>query len=380
MRFGITRGGGPPPQTALTRETPAYTGVRCTTAINEARLQEFMGKAVVDMGAAISVPLFILGERLGLYKAMAGAGSLTPAQLATKAGTDERCTREWLMNQAAGGYVRYDAAAETFTLPDEQAMAMADENSPVFMHGAYDIIQSLFRDLPKFEQMFRTGRGLGWGDHDGCLFSGTARFFRPNYAGNIVANWIPALDGIGGRLAAGARVADVGCGYGYSTMLMAEAFPNSEFVGFDAHGPSVAAARKMADEAGLRNCRFEVASATEYAGGGFDLVACFDCLHDMTDPVGAARHVKQSLRPDGAWLIVEPFASDAAAENLTPVGRVFYGASTLICVPASQSGGGPALGAQAGERRLGEIVRQGGFTRFRRATQTPFNLVLEARP
>ena len=228
--------------------------------------------------------------------------------------------------------------------------------------------------------MFRSGRGLGWGEHDGCLFSGTARFFRPNYAGNIVANWIPALDGIGARLKAGAKVADIGCGYGYSTMLMAEAFPKSQFTGFDMHAPSIASAQKMAADARLANCRFETASAGDFPGDGYDLVACFDCLHDMADPVGAARRVKQTLRPDGVWMIVEPFANDAPEENLTPVGRVFYAASTLICVPASQSANGPALGAQAGEKRLGEVVRQGGFTRFRRATQTPFNLVLEARP
>src|SRR5580704_10976760 len=275
--------------------------------VSEARLQEFMGKAVGDLGAAISVPLFILGERLGFYKAMAGAGPLTSAQLAKLAGTDERCTREWLMNQAAGGYVIYNAADKTFSLPDEQAMAMADENSPVFMHGAYDILQSLFRDLPKFETMFRSGKGLGWGEHDGCLFTGTARFFRPNYVGNIVANWIPALSGIGARLNTGAKAADVGCGYGYSTMLMAEAFPKSQFIGFDSHAPSVASAQKMADKAGLTNCRFTAAGAADFAGHEYDLITCFDCLHDMVDPVGAARHVKQALRPDGAWMIVEPF-------------------------------------------------------------------------
>ncbi|HQY89509.1 MAG TPA: class I SAM-dependent methyltransferase [Tepidisphaeraceae bacterium] len=349
-------------------------------AANEARLHEFMGKAVSDLGAAMSVPLFIIGERLGLYKAMAGAGAMTAAQLAKKAKTDERCTREWLMNQAAGGYVNYDAKTESFTLPDEQALAMADENSPVFMHGAYDVIQSLFRDLSKFETMFRSGKGLGWGEHDGCLFTGTARFFKPNYVGNIVTNWIPALDGMKDRLLKGASVVDVGCGYGYSTMLMAEAFPKSEFVGFDTHEPSIEKARKLTREAGIMNCRFEVGSALDFPGDGFDMVACFDCLHDMADPVGASKRIKQALKKDGAWMIVEPFANDKPEENFNPIGRVFYGASTLICVPASQSGNGPALGAQAGEKKLGEVVKQGGFTKFRRATQTPFNLVLEARP
>lgn len=339
-----------------------------------------MGKAVGDLGAAMSVPLLILGERLGLYRAMAGAGPLTSAQLAQKANTDERCTREWLMNQAAGGYIHYDPAEKTFTLPDEQAMAMADENSPVFLHGAYDILQSLFRDLPKFEAVMRSGRGMGWGEHDGCLFTGTARFFRPNYVGNIVANWIPSIQGMREALAAGATLADVGCGYGYSTMLMAEAFPKSQFTGFDLHAPSIAKAQKMVAEAGLGNCKFAVAEATDFGGSPYDFVACFDCLHDMADPIGAARHVHEMLRPHGAWMIVEPFANDAPEENLNTIGRVFYAASTLICVPASQAGNGPALGAQAGEGRLGKVVQEAGFSRFRRATQTPFNLVLEARP
>lgn len=349
-------------------------------AVNEARLNEFMGKAVGDLGAAISVPLFILGERLGLYKAMAGAGPMTSTQLAKRAGTDERCTREWLMNQAAGGYINYDAKAQTFALPDEQAMAMADESSPVFMHGAYDIVQSLFKDVSKFEQVMKSGKGMGWGEHDACLFTGTARFFRPNYVGNIVSKWIPALDGMSDRLKKGGSVGDIGCGYGYSTMLMAEAFPKSEFVGFDTHEPSIEKARKMARDSKLKNCRFEVGSALDFPGDGFDMIACFDCLHDMADPTGAAKRIKHALKKDGCWMIVEPFASDNPEENLNPIGRVFYGASTLICVPASQSGNGPALGAQAGEKKLGDVVKAGGFTKFRRATETPFNLVLEARP
>lgn len=348
-------------------------------AVDQARLQAFMGKALVDLGASISVPLFILGERLGLYKAMAGAGPMTSAQLASKAGTDERITREWLSNQAAGGYVVYDPAGKTFTLPDEQALAMADETSAVFLHGAFDILQSMFRDLPKFEKMFRDGKGLGWGDHDGCLFSGTARFFRPNYAANLIANWIPALEGMQQRLTAGASIADVGCGFGYSTMLLAQAFPKSRVVGFDTHGPSIASAQKMANDAGLSNCTFTVASAIDFPGKEYDLIACFDCLHDMADPLGAARRIRQTLKPDGVWMIVEPFASDTVEANLNPIGRIFYGASTMICVPASQSGNGPALGAQAGQKKLGEIASKAGFTKFRRATETPFNLVLEAR-
>jgi SAM-dependent methyltransferase len=259
-------------------------------------------------------------------------------------------------------------------------MAMADENSPVFLHGAFDILQSLFHDLPKFEQMFHSGRGMDWGGHDACLFSGTARFFRPVYAGNILPKWIPALDGMEARLRRGGKAADIGCGYGHSTLLMAQGFGQTQFTGFDRHAPSIESAGKKAREAGLGNCRFEVASAQDFPGDGYDLITCFDCLHDMADPIGAARRVKQALKPDGAWMIVEPFANDRPEDNLNPIGRVFFGVSTLVCVPASQAGNGPALGAQAGEKKLGEVVREAGFSRFRRAAETPFNLVLEARP
>ncbi len=349
-------------------------------AIDQARLEAFMGQAVSDMGGAISVPLMILGDRLGLYRAMRGAGPVTSQQLAQKTGTAERYVREWLMNNAAGGYVQYDAGTNTFALPEEQAMALADETSPFYTQGAYEIILSLFRDLDKFETMFRTGGGLEWGDHDHCLFSGTARFFKPNYAGNLLAHWIPALDGVEARLEAGARAADLGCGFGHSTMLMAGAFPRSTFVGFDYHAPSIEAANRMAQQAGLKNVQFQTALATDFPGDGYDLITCFDCLHDMADPEGVARQARQAIAPDGVWMIIEPFAEDAPEKNLNPVGRMFYAASTMICVPVSLAGHGPALGAQAGEARLKEVVSAGGFTRFRRATQTPFNLVLEARP
>jgi SAM-dependent methyltransferase len=342
------------------------------------KLDAFLRSVVGDLGAAISVPLVILGDRLGLYKAMAGGGAMTAAQLAAKTGTLERCIREWLLNQAAGGYVEYDKARQTFRLPDEQAMVLADSQSPAHMQGGYEIILSLFRDLPKLEQAFRSDGGLDWGEHDHCLFSGTARFFRANYAGNLVNNWIPALDGVKEKLERGAVAADIGCGFGHSTMMMAEAYPNSKFIGYDNHGPSIESAREQA--AGLHNVHFEVASSTSFPKQDFDFVACFDCLHDMADPVGAARHVCESLKHDGTWMIVEPFADDAADKNLNPVGRVFYGASSQICVPASLAGHGPALGAQAGETRLRDVVIRGGFGHFRRAAETPFNLVLEARP
>ena len=286
-----------------------------------------------------------------------------------------------MAHEPGGGRIyQLQRRAGSFTLPDEQAMALADEKSPVFLHGAFDIIQSMFRDLGKFEQMFRSGRGMGWGEHDGCLFTGTARFFRPNYAGNVVSNWIPALEGVRPKLERGAVVADVGCGYGYSTMLMAQAFPKSKFVGFDSHAPSIATATKMAASEGLSNCRFETASAQDFSGANYDLVACFDCLHDMADPVGAAIRVKRALAPDGVWMIVEPFANDAPQENLNPVGRVFLrrlNADLRAGIAIRQR---PGPWRKAGEKRLGDVVRQGGFTRFRRATQTAFNLVLEARP
>ncbi len=350
-------------------------------SIDEAKLNEFIGKAVGDIGAALSAALVVMGDKLGLYRALAEAGPLTPAGLAQRTGTKERYVREWLANQAAGGYVTYDPATGAYALPAEQAFALADESSPAFLPGAFQVIAAAFRAEPRIAENFRTGAGLDWGEHDPCLFEGTERFFRPNYLGNLVASWIPALDGVEAKLRAGAKVADVGCGHGASTILMARAYPKSTFAGFDYHAPSIEAARARAREAGLEDrVRFEVADAAAYPGRGYDLVAHFDCLHDMRDPAGAARHVLETLDRDGTWMIVEPFAGDRVEDNLNPVGRVFYAASTMICVPVSLAGRGPALGAQAGEARLRELVTGAGFTRFRRATQTPFNLVLEARP
>jgi 2-polyprenyl-3-methyl-5-hydroxy-6-metoxy-1,4-benzoquinol methylase len=351
-------------------------------AIDESALEDLMGRAVQDMGAAVSAPLMLIGERLGLYKAMAGAGPVTPADVAQRSDTSERYVREWLANQAAGGYVDYDPESDRYELSEEQAMALADEDSPFYVLGVYESIASLFADESKLTEAFRTGNGVGWHEHDHRLFSGTERFFRPGYKAHLVAEWIPALEGVREKLEAGARVADVGCGHGASTVIMAKAFPQSTFAGFDYHDASIAASRERADEAGVSDrVSFEVASAKDYPGDEYDLVTVFDCLHDMGDPVGASAHVLETLKPDGTWMIVEPFAGDTIASNLNPVGRVFYGASTLICTPASlDQEVGLALGAQAGEGRLRGVVTEGGFTRFRRATETPFNLILEARP
>jgi SAM-dependent methyltransferase len=353
-----------------------------STGIDEAKLEAFMGQAVMDMGANISAPLMLMGDKLGLYKAMAGAGAMTSEELAEKTGVAERSIREWLRNQAAGGYIAYDGETDTYTLPDEHALALADEDSPFYILGAYDLIASLYADEDRITEAFRSGKGMGWHEHDHRLFRGTERFFRPGYKGNLVAEWIPALDGVQEKLERGAKVADVGCGHGASTILMAEAFPNSEFWGFDYHDASIARARELAEEAGVADrIEFAVAAAKDYPGEGYDLVCVFDCLHDMGDPVGAAAHVRDTLADDGTWMIVEPFAGDSVEDNLNPVGRVFYGASTVICTPASLSQEvGLALGAQAGEARLSEVIKEGGFSTVTRATETPFNLILEARP
>jgi 2-polyprenyl-3-methyl-5-hydroxy-6-metoxy-1,4-benzoquinol methylase len=350
-------------------------------AIDEAKLHAFMEKAVGDMGAAIGAALIVLGDKLGLYKAMAAAGGITSAELAKRTGCTERYVREWLNAQAAAGYVTYDPGARTYTLPPEQAMCLADETSPTFLPGGYQILGAIMKDEPKIAEAFRTGKGVGWHEHDPALFEGTERFFRPNYGANLVRSWIPALDGVEEKLHRGARVADVGCGHGASTILLAEAYPKSTFTGFDYHEPSISWARKAASRAGVADrVRFEVAASKSYPGGAYDLVAFFDCLHDMGDPAGAARHVLSTLAPDGTWMLVEPFAHDRVEDNLNPIGRIFYAASTLVCTPASLAQEvGLALGAQAGEARLREIVTSAGFTRFRRATETPFNLVLEAR-
>ena len=352
------------------------------TGIDEAKLEAFMGKALTDMGAIISAPLMVIGEKLGLYKAMAGAGPVSSQEVAERSGAAERNVREWLRNQAAGGYVTYDPESDRYTLPDEQALALADEDSPFYILGVYESIASLYADEDQILETFRSGGGMGWHEHDHRLFRGTERFFRPGYRAHLVAEWIPALEGVHAKLERGAKVADVGCGHGASTVIMADAFPNSEFFGFDYHDASIERAREAAEEAGVGDrITFEVASAKDYPGGGYDLVCVFDCLHDMGDPVGASAHVLETLDSDGTWMIVEPFANDRVEENLNPVGRVFYGASTVICTPASLAQEvGLALGAQAGEAQLTDVLRQGGFTRVRRATETPFNLILEARP
>ncbi len=349
--------------------------------IDQEKLQQFLGQVVGELGAAMNAALVLVGEKLGLYKAMAGAGAMTAAELAGKTSTDERYVREWLSAQAAGGFVTYDPARQTFELPNEQAFALAMEDSPAYLPGAFQIVSSMFKDEPKLVEAFRTGEGVGWDEHDVSLFEGTERFFRPNYAANLMSSWIPSLGGVEEKLKRGARVADVGCGRGASTILMAQAYPNSQFVGFDFHGPSVGSARRAAAKAGTRNATFEVATAKDFHGAKYDLVAFFDCLHDMGDPVGAASHVREMLNPDGAWMIVEPFANDKLEENLTPYGRLAYSASTMICTPASRAQEvGLCLGAQAGEARMRKVAAQGGFSQFRRAAETPFNLVYEARP
>ncbi len=353
-----------------------------TTGIDETKLDAFMGQFVQDLGAALSVATVMIGDKLGLYKAMADGEPVTPAELAQRTGTDERYVREWLSSQAASGYVTYDPESRRFALPPEQALALALDNSPAFIPGAFQLAAALIKDEPTITEAFRSGDGVGWHEHDHDLFCGTERFFRPGYIANLVPSWIPALEGVDAKLRAGARVADIGCGHGASTLILAEAYPRCEIVGFDYHAESIERARAAARASGVGDrVSFEVASAKEYPGSGYDLVAMFDCLHDMGDPVGAAAHVLHSLDPDGTWLIVEPFANDRLEDNLNPVGRVFYSASTMVCTPASRDQEvGLALGAQAGEARLRAIVTEGGFSRFRRATQTPFNLVLEARP
>jgi SAM-dependent methyltransferase len=350
--------------------------------IDESKLNAFLGQAIGEMGAAMNAALIVLGDRLGLYKAMAGAGPLTSAQVATKTNLNERYVREWLSAQAAGGFVTYDAAAKTFTLPPEQAFALALEDSPVYLPGFFLIVSSVMKDVPKIEEGFRSGKGVGWHEHDHELFHGTEKFFRPNYRAHLVNEWIPALEGVEAKLKAGAKVADVGCGLGTSTILMAEAYPKSTFVGSDYHDRSIELARAAATRVGVGDrVKFEVAAAKTYPGSGYDLVAFFDCLHDMGDPVGAAQHVLKSLDRDGTWMIVEPFANDRLEDNLNPIGRIFYSASTTLCTPASLSQEvGLALGAQAGEARLTKVLKDAGFTRVRRAAQTPFNIILEARP
>jgi 2-polyprenyl-3-methyl-5-hydroxy-6-metoxy-1,4-benzoquinol methylase len=347
-----------------------------------AKLEAFVGRMLDDMEATMSASLALIGDKLGLYKALAAAGPLSSAELAERTWTNERMVREWLAAQAASGYVTYDAAKDRYELPPEQAMVLANEDSPVFLAGFFDIAAAAFRGEEKVTAAFKSGRGVGWHEQHRCLFCGTERFFRTSYNHHLATEWIPALDGVTDKLEQGGSVADVGCGHGASTVIMAKAFPKAKFIGFDYHEASVEAAREAADREGVADrVSFEVAAAKDFPGQGYDMVTFFDCLHDMGDPVGAARHVRSALAPNGTWMIVEPMAGDKLADNLNAVGRIYYAASTMICTPASMSQEvGLALGAQAGEARLRSVVLGGGFTKFRRATATPFNMVLEARP
>lgn len=345
------------------------------------KLNAFVGKLVGDLGACTSAALVRLGDRLGIYKAMADGKAVTAEDLAEKTGLNARYLREWLSAQAAAGYVDYNAKSRKFKLNPEQACAFADEGGPAFFAGAFEVAQSMWMDEERVAAAFKSGKGVGWHEHSQCLFRGTERFFRPGYNANLVSNWIPALRGVKEKLEKGARVADVGCGHGASTILMALAYPKSKFYGYDYHAPSIVRAKQLAREAGVsKRVTFEQAAAKDYPPLEYDLVAFFDCLHDMGDPVGAGKHVKSTMATDGAWMIVEPFAHDDLKDNLNPVGRVYYSASTFICTPASKSQEvGMGLGAQAGEARIKQVVKDAGFGKFRRATETPFNLVFEAR-
>ena len=350
-------------------------------AVDEAKLNQFVGRMLGEVGAVANSALVHVGDRLGLYKTMAKSGPTDSVALAKATGTSERLVREWLCAQAAHGYISYDSATQKFSLTPEQAMVFAHEDSPVFMAGFFDIAAAVFRDEPKITEAFKTGRGLGWHERNNCLFCGTERFFRATYSHHLINEWLPALDGVVAKLNAGGSVADVGCGHGASTILMAQAFPKAKFYGYDYHPASIEAARRAAAAAGVGDrISFDVGAAKDFPSKGFDLVCFFDCLHDMGDPVGAAQHVRQTIAPDGTWMIVEPFAHDRMEDNLNPIGAIFYAGSTMVCTPASMSQEvGLALGAQAGERRLKDVVTRGGFTRFRRAAETPFNMVLEAR-
>ncbi|TMJ19616.1 MAG: class I SAM-dependent methyltransferase [Alphaproteobacteria bacterium] len=351
------------------------------SAIDEEKLHAFIGKMLGDIGGAMSVPTVRIGHRLGLFAAL-DEGPATAAELAERAGgLHERYVREWALAQAANGYVDYDPATERFSLSPEQAMVFTVKDSPVYLAGAFELVAAMIEAEPRVEECFRRGTGVRWGDHAGCLFCATGAFFRPGYVNNIVQSWIPALDGVGAKLEAGAKVADVGCGVGFSTLLMAEAWPNSSFVGYDFHEPSIREARAHAQSHGLADrVRFEVAAAKDIAEDGFDLVTMYDCLHDMGDPKGCAGHMRRILADGGSWMIVEPIAGNSPADNMNPVGRLYYNASTMICVPTSlDQEVGEGLGAQAGEARLSEVIRSGGFASVRRATEGPFNMVLEAR-
>ncbi|MBV9272166.1 MAG: methyltransferase domain-containing protein [Candidatus Eremiobacteraeota bacterium] len=350
--------------------------------IDEAKQNAFLGKMVGDIGATLTGALVIIGDKLGLYKTLATKGPLTSVELAALTGTHERYVREWLANQAASGYLEYDATSQRYTLPPEHQPMLADENSPVLLCGLYQIAQTMYSDEPRIAEAFKTGSGFGWHEHDARLFGATERFFRPGYNANLTTAWIPALTGVEEKLRAGGRVADVGCGLGTSTITMAKAYPRSTFTGFDYHRGSIEAARKAAKEHGVDDrVRFEVAPAKEFPGRDYDFIACFDCIHDMGDPVGAAMHIRSALAKDGTFMMVEPFANDRLEDNLNPVGRIYYAASTILCTPSSIAQEvGAALGAQAGEARLRAVFEKAGFKTFRRATETPFNLIFEAKP
>ena len=350
-------------------------------ALDMNKLNAFVGQFVGDLGAAVHAGMVVIGEKLGLYKALA-AGPMTSLELSAKTGTDERYVREWLASQAAGGYVTYDEKTRRFSLSEEQAFTLANEDSPAYLPGAFELALGSLAAVPRITESFRSGAGMGWHEHEEGVFHGCEKFFRPGYAANLVSSWLPSLERVLPKLEAGARVADVGCGKGASTILMAKAFPNSQFFGFDYHDQSIAGARESAKRQGVGDrVTFEVAPAKGYPGKDYDLVTVFDCLHDMGDPAGASAHVLQSLKPDGTWMIVEPFANDDLKDNLNPVGRVYYSFSTLLCTPCSRSQEvGLCLGAQSGEARIREVVTSAGFSRFRRAAETPFNLVYEARP
>lgn len=349
--------------------------------MNEQKLNDFLGRVMNDLGGAYAIGLVQIGSQLGIYKTLHERGPMTSVELAEATGLAERYLREWLSAHAAARYFEYDQTTKRFALPPEHAPVLVDETSPYYVVGAFDCAAGYVENRPKVQAAFQNGGGVAWGDQPGCVFCAIARFFRPGYEANIVEKWLPALDGVVAKLKAGARVADVGCGHGFSTLIMAEAFPNSEFIGFDFHDASIEEARGHARKHGAgKNVRFEVATAKDFPGKDYDLVTCFDALHDMGDPAGAARHIHKALKPDGAWMIVEPFAHDALEQNINPVGRLYYSASTLVCVPTSLNQEvGTALGAQAGEGRLREVAASGGFRHFRRAAETPFNLILEAR-
>jgi ubiquinone/menaquinone biosynthesis C-methylase UbiE len=350
--------------------------------LNEQKFHAFIGKMLGDLGGAFSVPTTRIGFRLGLFEALSAAGPATAADLAARAGgLTPRYVREWALAQASNGYIDFDPTTDTFSISPEQAMIFVVKDSPVYLAGAFDLVAAMIEGEPKVEAVFRSGLGVRWGDSAGCLFCATGAFFRPGYVNNIVQAWIPALDGVKSKLAGHAKVADIGCGVGFSTILMAQAYPSSEFVGFDFHEPSIEDARKHAKSHGVSDrVRFEVAAAKDIAESNFDLVTMYDCLHDMGDPRGCAAHVRKILKQDGTWMIVEPIAGDKAEQNMNPVGRLYYNASTMICVPTSlDQEVGEGLGAQAGQAKLSEIIGGAGFSRIRRATEGPFNMVLEAR-